>query len=470
MSLDIKNSINYETLLPVILRQDFVCFILKVFHTINPSIKYKHNWHIETIAEYLENAKNGDIKRLLINMPPRWLKSLCISVAFPAWILGHDPSKRVIVASYSNILSIKHSLDCKLVIESDWYQNIFPNTIISSRHNQKSKFLTTQNGFRFATSVGGSLTGEGGDYLIVDDPHNPVQANSQKYRDKTIDWFEQTFITRLNDKSKGSIIVVMQRLHNKDLSNHLLLQNSWKHLMIPVISNQDIAFGKFQFKQGDILNEAIDSYDELQKFEKEMGIKNYQAQYMQSPLPDNNSILSHEDLLFYVYQDNMHFEYFVQSWDTAIKVSDKSDYSVCSCWGIIENKYYLVDLIRKKMTYPELKLQIQKLHAKYNPKWILIEDKASGQSVIQDLKQEGFSNIYGIKPQFDKITRFASCSPIFQKGRVLIPDNLSLKNILLNELLSFPSSKHDDIVDSCSQFINFMKTKNQSVTTRIRTL
>lgn len=139
-------------------------------------------------------------------------------MAWPAWILGHDPSKRVLVSSYSQTLGIKHSMDCRFVMSSEWYRKLFPDTILSKTHNQKSKFMTTKHGFRFTTSVGGSVTGEGGDVLIIDDPHNPTHIHSDKLRNKVSDWFEQTFSTHLNNREKGAIILVMQRLHEEDLA------------------------------------------------------------------------------------------------------------------------------------------------------------------------------------------------------------------------------------------------------------
>lgn len=151
-----------KKLLHAILRQDLNSFINKVFNTINPGIEYQANWHIELIAEYLQAVQKGDIKRLIIKMPPRPLKSVCIGVAWPAWILGHDPAKSIMSASYSQVLSVKHSLDCRFVLTSDWYNQVFPKTILSKTHNQRSKFMTKDNGFRFATSVGGLATGEGG--------------------------------------------------------------------------------------------------------------------------------------------------------------------------------------------------------------------------------------------------------------------------------------------------------------------
>ncbi|KJW02612.1 hypothetical protein REIP_0624 [Rickettsia endosymbiont of Ixodes pacificus] len=238
-------------------------------------------------------------------------------------------------ASYSQILSIKHSLDCRFILNSDWYKELFPSTILSKTHNQKSKFLTTANGFRFATSVGGLATGEGGDILIIDDPHNPTQIHSYKIRKKVIDWFEQTFVSRLNNRNKGAIVLVMQRLHTDDLSGYLLNNsNSWHHLKIPAISIQDYSFKlmnkEYQYLSGEVLDSYKEPPDCLAKLEQEIGSYNYNAQYLQEPIAIGSSLLNmEEDISFY---ENLpsRFGYFVQSWDTAIKISEDSDYSVCT--------------------------------------------------------------------------------------------------------------------------------------------
>lgn len=407
-------------------------------------------------------------------------------------------------ASYSQILSIKHSLDCRLVLESDWYKQIFPQTILSKKHNQKSKFLTTMSGFRFATSVGGSATGEGGDFLIVDDPHNPLQISSSKMRLRVIEWFNQTFLTRLNNQNKGSVVLVMQRLNAEDLSGHLLSNNSdWQHLKIPVRADKTYIFAnnhsyklehnqgnsektasreeqcrgisrEYDFLAGEVLHNHRNHSDYLLKLEQEIGNAAFAAQYMQEPVESGYSLLKIDDINFYdVVREN--FDYFIQSWDTAIKISEDADYSVCTCWGIVDNsalggysQYYLVSMIRHKFSYPGLKIELQKQATKYHPRFILIEDKASGQQLIQDLKLEGFSNIVAIKPKLDKITRFAASVPLFQSGQVLIPKRSSFKLILIREITSFPNSKNDDIVDSISQFLNFVKGLTAKVTARIR--
>lgn len=157
-------------------------------------------------------ATAGRIKRLIINMPPRYMKSIAVSVAWPAWLLGRRPQSKIIVASYSAALSLKHSLDCRHVVQSDWYRRVFPAVELAADQNQKHRFSTTRRGFRLATSIGGTVTGEGGDVLIVDDPHDPRRANSARLRQAALDWFDQTFSSRLDDKRRGVIVVVMQRL------------------------------------------------------------------------------------------------------------------------------------------------------------------------------------------------------------------------------------------------------------------
>ena len=461
-----------QKLLHAILRQDFNSFINKVFYTINPSTEYQANWHISLIAEHLRAVQNGDIKRLIINIPPRSLKSVCVTVAWPAWILGQDPTKRIMAASYSQVLSIKHSLDCRFILSSNWYQQVFPQTILSKKHNQKSKFLTSSNGFRFATSVGGSATGEGGDILIIDDPHNPSQINSTKLRIKVIEWFEQTFVTRLNNKNTGAIVLVMQRLHAEDLSGYLLAtSNNWLHLKIPAIARTTQVFlvnnFKYQYVKGDILHNSRDNREQLGRLESEIGVHNFAAQYLQEPISNNCSLLSKEDISYYETLPEQ-FNYFIQSWDTAIKISENADYSVCTSWGVLNKEYYLISLFRQKLTYPELKNTIDKLAKKYNPKYILIEDKASGQQVIQDLRLDDFANIVAIKPKLDKVTRFASTLPLFRSGAVRLPKQAAFNTVLLQELLSFPTCKNDDIIDSISQFLNFIKGHTSRKVARIR--
>ncbi len=456
--------------LSAILRINFASFISKVFYTLNPGAEFSANWHINLIADYLEQVYLGNIKRLIINIPPRMLKSICVSVAWPVWLLGHQSAYRIINTSYSNVLSVKHSLDCRLIINSQWYKNLFTNTVIAT--NTQHKFSTTRNGFRFATSVGGSVTGEGADILIIDDPHNPTHINSAKMRQKAIDWYEQTLCTRLNNPDKGAIVIVMQRLHENDLSGYLLNKNpdKWHVLKIPIFANYDnvfdIAGKKYFFFHDTLLDEKRISFDYLNNLKKELGVNNFFAQYLQTPIAHETKILALSDIVFCeILPEN--FDWYCQSWDTAIKVGQQNDFSVCTTWGIKDDKYYLIDVFRKKLIYPKLKMKMQELSNKFKPRIIIIEDKASGQSLIQDLKEEGEVNIVAFKPKLDKETRFVTIVDRFQNGKVILFKYMNSIELVILELTNFPKSDNDDIVDSVSQFLHYIqRVSNKEV--RIR--
>jgi hypothetical protein len=211
----------------VLLQSDFSTFIQRSFTTVSTSSDYRHNWHIDLIASKLEQCRKGEIKRLIINIPPRNLKSICASVAFPAWLLAHDPSAEIICASYGQELSHKHAMDTRNVMQSYWYQQLFPARL-DKRKTALEDFMTTKGGVRIATSVGGALTGRGGGFLIIDDPLKPTEAVSETQRNQVNNWYDGTLYTRLNDKVSGCIIIIMQRLHEDDLVGHVLEQEGWE--------------------------------------------------------------------------------------------------------------------------------------------------------------------------------------------------------------------------------------------------
>jgi predicted phage terminase large subunit-like protein len=445
--------------------EEIVLFIRKAFNIVDSGTDYLHSWHIDLIGAYLSEIYKGNIKRLIINIPPRTLKSICVSVAFPAWLLGKNPSSRIIVASYSKILSLKHSTDCRLVIQSDWYKQKFPNVTLNTKQNEKHKFATTKNGYRFATSVEGTLTGEGGNYLIVDDPHNPQQVMSEKYRKKTLDWFSNTLSSRLNDKKKGVIIIVMQRLHPNDLTGYLLDKgkNLWQQISIPAIAEKDelLSIGNFtKFRhRGELLHPKREGIKEIEQIKIEMGSYVFSAQYQQNPVLIKIGMLEPNWIQRYQLKNIATFQKITLSFDTAIKAGIKNDPTVCTVWGEKQNNYYLLEVYREWLEYPALKKIAIELIKKWNPDNILIEDKASGQSLIQDLRQDIKQPVIPIKANKDKITRFASVSTFIEAGRVFLPNEAVWLADFENELYSFPNHEHDDQVDSLSQFLNWIKSK-----------
>lgn len=260
-------------------RTNFSDFIKRTFNIVSGHSVYKHNWHIDCIAEHLEACRRGEIKRLVINWPPRFLKSISCSVAFPAFLLGHNPAEQILCASYSKDLAITHGVNCRAVIQSDWYQSVFPNLQLAPDQNTKSKFKTSAGGVRYSVGVGGTITGEGGNFIIIDDPINASEAHSQVVRDSTNEWFGQTAYTRLNDKKNGCIIVIMQRLHHNDLTGFLLEQGGWDHLKIQLVSeeNKKFSVGSFshEVKEDELLSPEQMGADEIAELKRRLGPYNF---------------------------------------------------------------------------------------------------------------------------------------------------------------------------------------------------
>ena len=253
--------------LDALLRADFGAFVHKTFQTLNPGATFLNNWHLQAIGHYLNGCRAGTTRRLVITMPPRSLKSVCASVAFPAFLLGHDPSQRIIAVSYAGDLAAKHSRDFRKVIGEAWYQRIFPGLQLSK--DTEMEVETARGGLRFATSVGGALTGRGGDVIIVDDPLKPDEALSQSSRDRVNRFFGETLYSRLDSKANGVIIVVMQRLHEEDLAGFVLRQPGWTHLNLPAIATTDevipIGNGRTHTrKAGEALHSAREPLDVLE--------------------------------------------------------------------------------------------------------------------------------------------------------------------------------------------------------------
>lgn len=278
-----------------LIRRSFECFLEKTLCTVSPGVEYLPNWHLDLIGEYLAACARGDIKRLIINLPPRMLKSITVSVAWPAWLMGHNPSARIMVASYAQSLSTKHSLDTRLVMQSNWYRAAFPRTVLSDDQNEKEKFVTTQRGHRIAVSVGGAATGEGGNVLIVDDPMNPLQAMSVSARAQVNAWFDHTFASRLDDKKRGCIVVVMQRLHTEDLSGYLMRKGGWDSLFLPAIASLDTEYrmGNFYYarKTGEVLHHAREGIEEIERAKHDLGSMHFAAQYQQAPIAQSSAML-----------------------------------------------------------------------------------------------------------------------------------------------------------------------------------
>jgi predicted phage terminase large subunit-like protein len=453
---ELQSSASLEQL-NAILRADFPSFVQKCFHTLLPTQPFLNNWHILAMAHHLEQVRRGNIRRLIITLPPRTLKSIVGSVAFPAFLLGHNPSARLITVSYSADLATKHANDFRIVMSSDWYRHAFPHTRISERKNTEAEVTTTRHGYRVSTSVGGTLTGRGAQTIIIDDALKPEDALSDSKRERVNDWYINTLLSRLDDKSSGAIILIMQRLHTDDLAGFLLRSsNQWTLLNLPAVTEayQEIPIGENRlhaWRAGELLHPDALSAALLESYRKEMGADAFAAQFLQNPIPPGGAMIKRDWVRRYeALPPRTPSTYILQSWDTASKDGGKNDYSVCSTWLVQDQRYYLVDIFRGRLNYPALKAAAI-AHAKlHKPTTILIEDSEVGTALIAELQATRLS-VVAVKPEHSKVTRMSVQSGKFESGRVFFPRSASWLETLEMELFAFPGLRHDDQIDSISQ-------------------
>lgn len=440
-----------------IYRQDLLAFIHRSFLELNPAATFEYNWHLELIAQSLEDVAYGSCKRLIINVPPRHLKSHSASIAFPAWFLGHFPEKQVTCVSYAQDFSDTLARHSRRLMDSSFYQALF-NTRISRKRDTVADFETTKGGFRYSTSVEGGFTGRGADVIMIDDPLKADDALSDARRKSVNEWYNNTLRSRLNRQEKGAIILVMQRLHVDDLVAHVQKTEDWKVLSFSAIAEADAAYEirspyrTFQHrrKEGDILQPSLTRDHVLKSIRRGMTEYNFAAQYQQNPQPPGGNIVLREWLTFYTPEEQPEkFDTVLQSWDTAVTDTDLANFSVCTTWGIKGRKAYLIDVFRKRLLFPALKNTIEIHAGLHEATVVLVEDKSSGSSLIQQLRADGFSIVQAAPAlEGNKIMRLNGQTPMIEGGFVLFPTKADWLETYLSEMLSFPSSSYNDQVDS----------------------
>ena len=441
-------------LLPAICRQSFGAFCYKAFSIVYPNSEIEENFHIDSLCYRLQQMVEGKAdRRLVLNQPPRSLKSFIVSVCLPAWVLGHKPSSAIVVASYAEDLAIKFSRECRTLAESDYFKWVFPDLRLNPRKMSETEFTTMDNGYRMTASVGGTLTGRGADLLIVDDPIKAQDAYSEKERDRVLNWFNTTALTRRNSAKKCLIIVAMQRLHEEDLAGKLT-QNSWPSIVVPAIAmeNEIHQLAKtltYTRKTGEILQFRRDSQQDLEDTKRQIGSHDFEAQYQQNPLPTAGNIVKAAWLTRYeeLPQINYGADTFITC-DPASKPGEQNDFTAILAATIIKNNLYILDVARGHWTMAEMRKRIEEFTAHHKARIVEIEDTAIGPGLIQDLRANTRISVRPCKPQGSKEERLRGRIGPLESGRVFFPRDKPWSADFERELLGFPSTKYDDQVDA----------------------
>ena len=434
-------------------REDFYSFVKKAFDLLEGQNKFVPSPYLELICNELVRCTKQK-KRLVINLPPRSLKSFVVSICFVAYMLGLNPKLRILCVSYGKELANELSRKTKVLMESEFYKDLFGTRL--GDKNTEDFFETTAGGYRYSTSIGGVLTGIGADIIIIDDPIKAEDALSQIKRDKVNKWYSNTLVTRLNNKKSGSIILVMQRLHVDDLSAYMLANEDCTHINLPAIATEDQEFilpgnRRIVRKTGEALMPGRESIADLEALKKTMSDFYFEAQYQHNPIPEKGNIINFAD--FKTYSELPEQGEIWQSWDIALKDGINNDYSVCITAKRVLNLLYILDLWRGKLELNDLINKIHSMHSAFNASHVIIEESSVSIHTLQIIRQHGKISPYPYAPDSSKEVRANNAAYYIREGRVLIPDKAHWLPDFMNEINAFPFGKHDDQVDSLSQLI-----------------
>ena len=451
----------------------FAEFTRQAWHIIEPGTEFQDGWHIDALCDHLQatvpNGRTpGLIRQLVVTMPPRSMKTIIISALFPAWVWIHHPHLRFLYASYADGLSSEHSEMTRTVVESEWYQSRWGKRVKLKRgDNNKTKFSTTQRGRRQSTSVGAKTTGLGGDFVIVDDPHNVLQAESDAIRERTVRWWTKAMSSRLNNPKTGVRIIVQQRVHEMDVAGVAINSGGYVHLNLPMEYEPTDYISPTGWRDprtqpGELL--WPDRFDEEFVAQKkvELGSYDYAAQYQQRPTPQEGGLIKRHWWGQYRARPDQVLG-IVQSWDTGFKDGKNNDYSACTTFAYTRRDRFILDVYRGRLEFPDLERMRDQLYNRWRPNVVLIEDKASGQSLIQSTRRNTAIPVIAIPVESgkDKIVRVNEISPIVESGAVLLPEEAPWLDDFLHEFGSFPLGAHDDIVDSATQGIAWIDRKTR---------
>ena len=424
---------------------------LEYIHHIWPS--FIEGDHHRIIADKLTRVAKGELKRLIVNMPPRHTKSEFASIYFPSWVMGLKPDMKIMQTTHTADLSINFGRKVRNLMDSDEYSKIFPKVSLASDSKSAGKWQTSQGGEYFAAGVGGAIAGRGADLLIIDDPHSEQDAMSINLLDSCYEWYTSGPRQRL--QPGGSIVIVMTRWNTADLTGRLLTRQTethsdqWEVVELPAIFEDS----------GNVLWPEFWKKEELDAVKASIPVSKWNAQYQQNPTSEEGAIIKREWWQLWEAEDPPACHYVIQSYDTAFSKKETADYSAITTWGVFSpqegmgDAIILLDAQKGRWDFPELKAIAQEQYVEFSPDMVLIEAQASGTPLTHELRAMGIPVVnYRPSRGNDKMTRVHAASPVFEAGMVWAPDRIFADEVI-EECAAFPFAPHDDYVDTTTQAI-----------------
>lgn len=448
-----------DNLTQAVYTNSLYAFVQRAFAELNPGEIFTGGLYLRALCHILERVAAGELLRVIITLPPRHLKSQVVSAAFIAWLLGRDPTDKIVCASYSSSLAEGFGRQTRNLLQASFDRATFPLTQIDSKKSAVEEFHTKRKGRRIATSVRGTLTGKGGNTLIIDDPMKAEDALSLVKRDNTHNWFNNTAASCLNDPKTGAFIIVAQRLHVDDLVGRLAKTGNWEVFSLPAIARGpqvlDLGDGVLWEREiGELLHPERMGHEDLERIRRELGSAAYEAQYQQSPVLPGGNLVRRE--WFKTYEGTpqaSQYEAVVQSWDTASVPGIDNDYSVCTTWGLINDHVDLLDVHRAQYHYADPLRAARRLRQKWEPRLIVVEKAGVGVALGSDLLRDGLRDVQALAVKDDKVTRMSLQNAKIEAGQVRLPKSALRLDTFLSEVAEFPNGKYDDQVDTMSQIL-----------------
>ena len=428
---------------------------------------YRANWHVHAMSQKLMGLYEGHVRRLIVNAPPRSLKTSTCTSFFIPWLLGKDPSLQIMLVTYSDEFAEQLGSQIRSVMRHPEYKRLFGNSQLVNENARSTRLRTLEGGKVTITSFHATMTGLGADYIIVDDPIQTNDVRSATKMNDTINRFKEGLYTRLNDPKTGRILLVMQRIHPDDLTGELLARSDFEHLKLPVRFEEDTSyqmpFGKVHMaKAGDYLDPARFGELELARTRKMLGEAAFAAQYMQEPIYPANDLVDLEKFNWFDPEDlrvNLQDMIYVHSWDTAFSTSDTADYTAVTKWAYDSTGYYLLDAQRFKATSEEVEKRILRAAIADQPHRVLIERANHSIDLINRVRSASngrFQVVEGQHGGLSKEQRFENIQHKINTGQVFLAKGVSGVELFLSELRGFPYGAHDDLVDSFTMALKEM--------------